>query len=225
MKILTILFSFVSLSLANAELPNSLEEVNDNARFTIEGRVFPLSDYQTTQSNWQTNTRILINGGEFRGFVKKDGSFLINNVPSGSYVMEILNPDYTFEPLRVEINSKGKFRARKVNFIQSTVVPVPYPLKVKALTNTRYFQVREQWRLTDFIFNPMVMMMFLPLVLIMILPKMMNDPETKKEMEQIQNLTKFEMPEMGDYVSNLLAGTSNSPSQDKKKAIKNKKRQ
>ena len=34
--------------------------------------------------------------------------------------------------------------------------------------------------------NPMVLMMFLPLLLITVLPKMMNDPETKREMEQMQ---------------------------------------
>lgn len=54
---------------------------------------------------------------------------------------------------------------------------------------------------------------------------MMNDPETKKEMEQIQSLTKFDMPEMSDYVSNFLAGNSASSNQQNKKAVKSKKRQ
>ena len=34
--------------------------------------------------------------------------------------------------------------------------------------------------------NPMIIMMVLPLLLITVLPKMMNDPETKREMEQMQ---------------------------------------
>lgn len=47
----------------------------------------------------------------------------------------------------MEINPKGKFRARKLNFIQpSQVVQVPYPLKLKALTRFKYFQTREQWK-------------------------------------------------------------------------------
>lgn len=45
-------------------------------------------------------------------------------------------------------------------------------------------------------------MMFLPLVLIFILPKMMNDPETRKEMENIQ-MPKYEMPEMSQVLTNL----------------------
>ncbi|EFA06540.1 ER membrane protein complex subunit 7 homolog [Tribolium castaneum] len=202
----------------------SFEDEPDSGRYAIEGRIFPLSDYQTSQANWQANTRIHVNGGEFIGFVKKDGSFTVHNVPSGSYVLEVLNPEYTFEPVRVEINSKGKYRARKVNYIQPTqVIQVPYPLKMKALAKTRYFQLREQWRITDFIFNPMVLMMVLPLVLVMLLPKMMNDPETKKEIDQIQSLTNFEMGDMTDKLSNFLAGPSTA--QQNKKPQKSKKRQ
>lgn len=82
---------------------------------------------------------------------------MINNVPTGSYVIEIVNPTYAYEPVRVEINSKGKLRARKVNFIQtSTVDPVAYPLALTPLARYRYFQVREQWRATDFLYSPMV---------------------------------------------------------------------
>lgn len=115
---------------------NGLEDDNDLSvnKYTIEGRVFPLSDYAATQPNWQANTRILVNGGEFIGFVKRDGSFVVHNIPVGSYVVEVLNSEYIFEPARVEINSKGKYRARKVNHIKtSEVIVVPYPLKMKAL--------------------------------------------------------------------------------------------
>lgn len=204
---------------------NSIEEDNEAARYTIEGKIFPM-DPPFNQPNWQLNTKIHINGGEYLGFVKESGSFVIHNIPSGSYVLEVINAEYTYEPVRVEINSKGKFRARKVNHIQtSQVMQVPYPLKLKPLGRTKYFQIREQWRITDFLFNPMVLMMVLPLFLIMILPKMMNDPETKKDLEQIGSLTKFDMPEMSDMVTNFLAGGNAQNQQPNKKAIKAKKRQ
>lgn len=214
------LFFYIN-SLVYAE--NSVEEENETDRYTIEGKVYPLSDYSINQPNWQTNTKIHVNGGELIGFVNKNGSFVVHNVRPGSHILEVLNPEYTFEPVRVEINSKGKFRARKVNYIQtSQVIQVSYPLRLKALGKTRYFQAREQWRITDFLFNPMILMMLLPLVLIMILPKLLNDPETKKEMEQIGSLTKFELPEVSDMVTNFLAGPSQN-TQQTKKAIKKKR--
>ncbi|XP_028171810.1 ER membrane protein complex subunit 7 [Ostrinia nubilalis] len=203
---------------------NSVEEDTGNGRYVIEGRVFPPDDQDS--SNWQVDTRVHVNGGEYIAFIRDDGTFVIHNVPSGSYVVEIVHPDYMYEPVRVEINSKGKYRARKVNFIQtSQVIQVPYPLRMKPLSRFRYFQMREQWRLTDFLFNPMVIMMVLPLLLIMILPKMMNDPETKEDLKQISNLAKMgEMPEMSEMFTSLFSGGSTAKASNAK-AKQVKKRQ
>lgn len=48
---------------------SSLEEDDGSGRYIIEGRVFPLSDYQSTGSNWQALTRVHVNGGEFIGMI------------------------------------------------------------------------------------------------------------------------------------------------------------
>ncbi|XP_059057593.1 ER membrane protein complex subunit 7 [Achroia grisella] len=189
---------------------NPVEEEVGNGRYVIEGRVYPPDDQNL--HSWQVDTRIHVNGGEYIGFIREDSTFVIHNVPTGSYVVEVINPDYMYEPVRVEINSKGKYRARKLNYIQtSQVIQVQYPLRMKVLTKFRYFQVREQWRLTDFMFNPMVIMMVLPLLLIMVLPKMMNDPETKEDLKQISNLAKMsDMPEMSEMFTSLFSGGSSA---------------
>lgn len=197
------------------------EEDASTDLYTIEGKVFP---WETSPSSgWQLMTHVMANGGEHYGFLREDGTFIISNVPSGSYVVEVVNSNYVYEPVRVEINSKGKFRARKVNLIQtSQVIQVQYPLKMRPFAPFRYFQVREQWRVTDFLFNPMVLMMILPLVLIMILPKMMNDPEARKDMEQLNSLTNYNMPEMSEVLTSFLSGGE----KQKSKAVKAaKKRQ
>jgi len=36
--------------------------------------------------------------------------------------VEVTNPDYFYEPVRVDINAKGKIRARKVNNVQPSQV-------------------------------------------------------------------------------------------------------
>lgn len=221
MKRLTSVF-FVLCTFCNVLCAvNPPEEEVGNGRYVIEGKVFPPEEQDL--GPWQVDTRIHINGGEYIGFIREDGTFVIHNVPSGSYVVEILHPDYIYEPVRVEINSKGKYRARKVNYIQtSQVIQVPYPLRLKAISKYRYFQMREQWRLTDFLFNPMVIMMVLPLLFIMILPKMMNDPETKEDFKQISNLAKMsEMPEMSEMFTSLFnRGAAPKPSTSKTKQIK-----
>lgn len=74
------------------------ELVEESGRYIIEGKVYPPEF--SGDSNWQANTRITINDGEFKGFLKEDGTFIINGVPSGSYVVEIVNADYFYEPVR-----------------------------------------------------------------------------------------------------------------------------
>ena len=51
----------------------------------------------------------------------------------------------------------GKMRARRVNYLQPSVVKtMHYPLEFRERRKANYFQVREQWKITDFLFNPMV---------------------------------------------------------------------
>jgi len=49
---------------------------------------------------------------------RSDGSFKLNDIPTGSYIIEAISVDYTFEPLRIDITNKGKIRARKLNLLQ-----------------------------------------------------------------------------------------------------------
>ena len=47
--------------------------------------------------------------------------------------MEVASPDFDFDPARVEITSKGKMRARRVNNLGSgQPVTLAYPLRFKA---------------------------------------------------------------------------------------------
>lgn len=220
--ILSLVAAFCVLGPAITRADSAIDEFDETGRYTIEGKVYPPELFGGSDLSWQIDTQISINGGEYKGFLRDDGSFIISSVPSGSYVVEIINPDYYYESVRVEINPKGKFRARKLNYVQpSQVVQVPYPLKLKALTRFRYFMQREQWKITDFLFNPMVLMMILPLFVMLILPKMMSDPETKKEMENL-NLSKMtnDMPEISEMITSFFTGGAPQAggSKDKEKA-------
>jgi len=198
----------------------SQEEVAEDVTglYTIEGKVYPPEMIGFSPEKWQIMTSVSLNGGDYLGFLKEDGTFVVSGVPSGSYVLEVTHPDYFYEPIRVEINPKGKFRARKVNFVQpSQVIQMPYPLRMKALTRIKYFQTREQWKITDFLFSPMVLMMVLPLVLMILLPKMVNDPETKKEIENIQfpKMT-HELPEISEMIASLFSDPPKQAEKEKK---------
>lgn len=71
----------------------------------------------------------------------------------------------------------------------------------------------------------MILMMVLPLILMVILPRMMNDPETKKEMENM-NLNKIssEMPEISEMITSFFTGGAKPPAKkdDKPKSSSSK---
>ncbi|ODM99808.1 ER membrane protein complex subunit 7 [Orchesella cincta] len=189
---------------------------------TIEGKVNPPDKKATNE--WLTQTQVVVNGGEHVGLLREDGTFVIYGVPSGSFVVEVMNPQFNYEAARIDITSKGKLRARKVNYIQPALVThLPYPLRLNSLGAYRYFIPREQWRIADVLMSPMVLMMVLPLILIVILPKMMSDPETRREMEQVQ-LPKYEMPEMSEMLTSFFGGGGGGDSDRRLQTSKSKKK-
>ncbi|KAJ8288886.1 hypothetical protein COCON_G00015450 [Conger conger] len=183
-------------------------------RFKIEGRaVVPGMKTQ----DWISTARVLVEGEDYIGFLRTDGSFAVNDVPSGSYVLEVLSPTYRFEPVRVDITSKGKMRARVVNNIKtSEVVRQPYPLQMRSSGPHSYFMKREAWGWSDFLMNPMVLMMVLPLLVIVLLPKVINtnDPEMRREMEQSMNMLNPnpELPDVSEFMTKLFSSKSSGRS-------------
>lgn len=131
-------------------------------------------------------------------------------VPSGSYIVSVISPLHIFEPVRVDINAKGKIRARKVNFIQpGDVVPMKYPLNFETHGIPNYFQKREVYRLTDVIMNPMFLTLLLPLALLLILPKLASqDPEMQRDFQQASNFLQpnLNTPDIGDMFANIFGG-------------------
>lgn len=66
-------------------------------------------------------------------------------------------------------------------------------------------------------------MMVVPLILMLILPRMMNDPETKKEMESL-NINKLsgDMPEISEMITSFFTGAKPPKKEEKPKAISSK---
>lgn len=198
-------------------------EEQGSGLFKIEGK---LVTPEPKPVDWHWNTRIMIDGGRRSAFIKEDHTFVASGLPSGSYLIEVTNPDFYYEPVRVDITSKGKIRARKVNNLQPNQVnQLPYPLKMKPIQKLNYFQKREEWKISDVLMNPMILMMVLPLLLVTVLPKMMSDPETQKEVQEMQKnmaMSRNQMPEVSEVFANLFGG--GPPQQQRRRAKPNQRR-
>ena len=172
-----------------------------NELFTIVGKVNIRMDELDLE-----NTLILVDDGQHVAFLRADGTFTIPGLSSNSYVLEISSSRNHYEPVRIDINSKGKIRSRRLNLLQpSDVTLLRYPLNFESKGYPNYFFKREQFRILDLLMSPMVLMMIVPLLLVLVLPKIVNqDPEIQRGLQQTanffqpsQNTSEINMTEKG----------------------------
>lgn len=58
---------------------------------------------------------------------------------------------------------------------------MPYPLQIVARQPAKYFRTREEWRMTDVLMNPMVIMLIAAFFLLIVTPKLASqDPQVQK---------------------------------------------
>lgn len=187
-----------------------------NELFTVYGKVNIRKDELDVE-----NTRILVDDGAHVAFLRADGTFTIPGLESSTYVIEVVAPRNVYEPVRVDINSKGKIRTRRLNLLEpSDVTLLRYPLNFESKGYPNYFFKREAFRVLDLLMSPMVLMMVVPLVLVLILPKLVNsDPELQRELQNTTSMlqpgNQPNLPNMSEMMYNMFDGGS-----AKKKPVK-----
>ncbi|XP_022208146.2 ER membrane protein complex subunit 7 homolog [Drosophila obscura] len=190
--------------------------------YTIEGYILPPNRNLGLTNRWLADITLAINGGEYKGFVRIDGRFRISGVPYGSYVVEVYHPDIYFRPVRVEINAKGKYRARAVSYVMpGAISQIAYPLRLPPVKRRKFFTEREQWRFVDFVLNPMILIMLAPVLMLMIVPRIIRDPQTKRELENMQfPKVPNNMPDLSDMLTSLLSAKQPAPPTPEKTTAK-----
>jgi hypothetical protein len=131
-------------------------------------------------------------------------------VPSGSYVVSVDAPLHIFKPARVDINSKGKLRAREVDYIQpGQVVPLKYPLHFDAYEKKSYFQKHEKIQWTDVLWNPVFQFMVIGIPLLVILSKTIpQGEEMEQAMQQTNNFLQpnIQLPDLATWCAERFGG-------------------
>ena len=201
----------------NTEETKELETVFSNLQ-SIEGKVVIDSE----DDGWMSETYVVVDGGKYRGFLKSNGGFTISRIPPGSYLVEVVSPNYVFEPARVDISSKsGKIRARKANILKPTqVLHLPYPLRFKAEERAQFFEKRESFSMFSMLKNPMVLLLVAPVILMLLVPRLMKsvDPEYQKEMQDSMNMLQqpgSSMPSLEEMFTNMFGGGGGSGQSNK----------
>lgn len=196
---IALIFIFISVTGATDSCKVSL--------YNIKGHINTLQDDLLSLRD----VKILVNYGQYWTYPKDDGSFEVD-LPPDSYVVEAVHPKLIYEPIRVDITSKGKIRARRVNYMQPSLVQtLDYPIQFRPKGPHNYFIPRETWRIVDLLLNPMVIMMVAPLAIIWLLPKMMSPQEAQSQRESVQ-VPEYNVPELSEMMAGMFGRNSQTKS-------------
>ncbi|KAJ2550104.1 hypothetical protein EV175_004191, partial [Coemansia sp. RSA 1933] len=159
--------------------------------YRVRGSILA-NDVLSNVSELATRARVVVNGGEHTGFIKSDGSFVVENVQIGDSLLEVSSTDYVFPKIHVRISikddGKASIAARYVQIGTEWSESAPmlaYPLQIGASQKYDFFTPRQGFNIVAMFSNPYMMMVGASLLAIFILPKLQAnmDPEALKEFQ------------------------------------------
>ncbi|KIK71201.1 hypothetical protein GYMLUDRAFT_33341 [Collybiopsis luxurians FD-317 M1] len=137
------------------------------------------------------HSKVVLDNEDFSGGVLKNGSFLIPNVPSGTYLLSVISHDYLFDQLRVDVtdsNVEVRSYIPGTPMNPSSPVILPYPIRLAARQKLNYFVPLESFDVMGMLKNPMILMMVFAGGLVLGMPYLMKnlDPESLEELKREQ---------------------------------------
>ncbi|PIL32041.1 hypothetical protein GSI_06745 [Ganoderma sinense ZZ0214-1] len=135
--------------------------------------------------------QVVLDHGRLHGGVTRDGSFVIPDVPAGTYVLSVLAHDHAFEQIRVDVFESETLPEVRPYFPGTPLSPpstvtLPYPITLSARGKYDYFIPRESFNVLAMFKNPMMMLMLVAGGLVLLTPTMMKnmDPEIMEEFKE-----------------------------------------
>ncbi|KAF9946351.1 hypothetical protein BGZ65_009808, partial [Modicella reniformis] len=158
-------------------------------------------------------TRVILSGGQYSAMITRDGKFVFPDVPEGSYLLEVQNPQYIYPTVKLTVNGKdskahlvslGADWSNNDNIMQ-------FPLTLTPRGPSTYFIPREGFKISHLFANPMMLMMGFSVVMLFIMPKLMAnmDPAAMEEMQGMQEaaqMPSFEMPDIAATLAKFSTG-------------------
>ncbi|KAJ3923018.1 hypothetical protein F5877DRAFT_74747 [Lentinula edodes] len=173
------------------------------------------------------HSRVVLDNDKHSGGILKDGSFVIPNVPSGTYLLSVISHDYQFEQMRVDVKDSISFEEPVVEvrpyvlgtpMSPASTILLPYPIKLSARQRFNYFVPRESFNIMGMLKSPMILMMVFAGALVLGMPYLMKnmDPESLAEFKREQAKMSHAQSALqsGDFKSGLSALMTAASGQD-----------
>ncbi|KAJ1655511.1 hypothetical protein IWQ61_004744 [Dispira simplex] len=187
------------------------------------------------------STRVLVNGGRWYTWIHDDGSFQIDDVPEGNWLVEVESKDYVFPKIQLQIQSAAASKDQPT-ILAMPVMPgqewssggkiVKHPLELAAVAKMVFFTPREGFNLMGMLASPYILMMGFTLVMLFVMPKLQanmdleNSEEWEEEKLRMQKqIGNLQAPDVAASLASWMTGSSRgstSKTPSKRSSNKNK---
>ena len=124
--------------------------------FTIEGRVELPPPASLVAADFPLTLREGGGDATLRAFVTRDGEFSFLNVPEGTHILSVLNGEWIFAGIRLEVSPTGGVRA----FFKDSGQPVlEYPFVLRPMAKPEYYVAKSGGQLLGMLRSPYVLLM------------------------------------------------------------------
>jgi len=123
--------------------------------------------------------------------IMHDGSFVIPNVPAGTYILSVLSPSFSFDGLRIDVqHDVAEIRpyAPGTPLEPASTVTLSHPIILTPRHKHVFFIPRDSFNLLGMLANPMMLMMIAGGGMVFAMPYLTKnmDPESMEELKAQQ---------------------------------------
>jgi len=145
--------------------------------------------------------KVLVDGGEFSALPTADGYFVVNEVPVGPHLLQVVHPRLIFDAVRVDVQeAKGgtvKMTAYLADFEHGRGAKLKYPLGLAPSGAFAYLEKREEFNILSVFKSPMALISLFSFGAMLLLPKLQPMIEEEKERQRLE----AEQREKGEAVA------------------------
>merc|ERR1719326_1138568 len=185
----------------------SFAGAEEELRGEIRGRVSIPPKFQQglPKGGGLSAARIILDGGRSSALPTADGHFLINDVPSGAHLLQVVHPTLRFDPVRVETSVKGgalKMTAYLADLENGRGAKLKYPLGLAPSEFYQYLEMREEFNLFSIFKSPMTLLSLFSFGAMFLLPKLqpMLEEEKERQRQELQERQRQQQEGRGERV-------------------------
>ncbi|KAG8340545.1 putative Protein of unknown function (DUF2012) [Trypanosoma vivax] len=179
----------------------SLEAVSYYGRLLFDTNLTHTDGREAELTRMQGGEVILSNAlHTFRVPTKEDGSFVLYNIPYGTYYLHGEYANFVYPTVRVDVTQKtlqGAVRPHIRTYengallrpLRGTGLDESSPALIPFMGMLEYYVPREEYSLWGFVKNPVVLMMILSMVL-MGMMRLIPEEERRESMVELQRMRK-----------------------------------